>query len=58
MDSVPWNRVILEEFISLAILTPEEEKMADLKEQLAHLAKDFIEDPDAKPMKVEKYFLD
>ena len=23
-----------------------------------HLAKDFIEDPDAKPMKVEKYFLD
>lgn len=23
-----------------------------------HLAKDFIEDPDAKPMKVEKYFID
>lgn len=23
-----------------------------------YLAKDFIEDPDAKPMKVEKYFLD
>lgn len=23
-----------------------------------HLAKDFIEDPDAKPMKVEKYFMD
>lgn len=23
-----------------------------------HLAKDFIEDPDSKPMKVEKYFLD
>jgi hypothetical protein len=23
-----------------------------------HLAKDFIEDPDAKPLKVEKYFLD
>lgn len=23
-----------------------------------HLAKDFIEDPDAKPMKVEKYFSD
>lgn len=23
-----------------------------------HLAKDFIEDPDAKPMKVEKYFLE
>ena len=23
-----------------------------------HLAKDFIEDPDAKPMKVEKYFVD
>ena len=27
MDSVPWNRVILEEFISLAILTPEDEKI-------------------------------
>lgn len=27
MDKVPWNRVILEEFISLAILTPEEEKL-------------------------------
>lgn len=23
-----------------------------------HLAKDFIEDPDAKPMKVEKYFME
>lgn len=23
-----------------------------------HLAKDFMEDPDAKPMKVEKYFMD
>lgn len=27
MDKVPWNRVILEEFISLAILTPEEETL-------------------------------
>ena len=27
MDSVPWNRVILEEFISLAILSPEDEKI-------------------------------
>lgn len=27
MTKIPWNRVILEEFISLAILTPEEEKL-------------------------------
>ena len=27
MASVPWNRVILEEFTSLAILTPEDEKI-------------------------------
>ena len=26
MDTVPWNRVILEEFCSLAILTPLEEQ--------------------------------
>lgn len=27
MTKIPWNRVILDEFISLAILTPEEEKL-------------------------------
>lgn len=27
MDKVPWNRVILDEFFSLALLTPEEEKI-------------------------------
>lgn len=27
MDKVPWNRVILDEFCSLAILTPLEEKI-------------------------------
>lgn len=27
MDTVPWNRVILEEFCSLAILTPLEEQI-------------------------------
>ncbi len=27
MDKIPWNRVILDEFISLALLTPEEEKI-------------------------------
>lgn len=27
MDKVPWNRVILDEFVSLAILTPEEERL-------------------------------
>lgn len=27
MSGVPWNRIILDEFISLAILTPEEEKL-------------------------------
>lgn len=27
MRGVPWNRVILEEFVSLAILSPEEEKL-------------------------------
>lgn len=27
MDKIPWNRVILDEFISLAILTPEEEQL-------------------------------
>ena len=27
MDKVPWNRAILNEFISLALLTPEEEKI-------------------------------
>lgn len=27
MDKVPWNRVILEEFCSIAILTPLEEQI-------------------------------
>jgi hypothetical protein len=27
MDKVPWNRVILEEFVSLALLTEEEENI-------------------------------
>lgn len=27
MDKVPWNRVILEEFISIALLTTEEEQI-------------------------------
>lgn len=27
MDKVPWNRVILDEFVSLALLTEEEEKI-------------------------------
>lgn len=27
MDGVPWNRVILDEFISLALLSEEEEKI-------------------------------
>ena len=27
MDTVPWNRVFLEEFIQLACLTPEDEKI-------------------------------
>lgn len=27
MDKVPWNRVILDEFVSLALLTDEEEKI-------------------------------
>lgn len=27
MDKVPWNRVILDEFCSLALLTPLEEKI-------------------------------
>lgn len=27
MNKVPWNRVILEEFVSLALLTEEEEKI-------------------------------
>ena len=27
MDKVPWNRVILDEFFSLALLTPEEEEI-------------------------------
>lgn len=27
MDKIPWNRVILEEYISLALLTEEEEKI-------------------------------
>lgn len=27
MDKVPWNRVILDEFISLALLTDEEEQI-------------------------------
>lgn len=27
MDKVPWNRVILNEFISIALLTDEEEKI-------------------------------
>lgn len=27
MDTVPWNRVILEEFCSIAILTPLEENI-------------------------------
>lgn len=27
MDKIPWNRVILDEFISLALLSPEEEKI-------------------------------
>lgn len=27
MDKVPWNRVIMEEFISIALLTEDEEKI-------------------------------
>ena len=27
MDAVPWNRVFLEEFIRLACLTPEDERI-------------------------------
>lgn len=27
MDTVPWNRVILEEFCSMAVLTPLEEQI-------------------------------
>lgn len=27
MDKIPWNRVILDEYISLALLTEEEEKL-------------------------------
>lgn len=27
MDKIPWNRVILDEFVSLALLTEEEERI-------------------------------
>lgn len=27
MDKIPWNRVILDEYVSLALLTEEEEKI-------------------------------
>lgn len=27
MDKIPWNRAILDEYLSLAILTPEEEEI-------------------------------
>lgn len=27
MDKIPWNRAILDEYLSLALLTPEEEEI-------------------------------
>lgn len=44
MDTVPWNRVILEEFCSLAILTPLEEQILRTRDEYENL-NDYLYEP-------------